>query len=241
MPDYIPFADSKFDEWLQNFKTQLQVIGVQVGLAAGEIAAINSATSAWVADYQAHIATKNAAHAARETKDGTRDNAETAVRRVAAQLQANPQLTDGQRQLLGITVADTKPTVHSPDYILSVPPPLISLDFSQRQQITIHFGKNPQNERENAKPEGIAGAKIWFRLISPSVSDAQAKSTSKFLETLSYQEPNEWNFVADDTNSPYVHRIETTVPITLEYRAQWFDTRMRLGVLGEPVRVTVTP
>ena len=73
------------------------------------------------------------------------------------------------------------------------------------------------------------------------MSDAQAKSTSKFLETLSYQEPNEWNFVADDTNSPYVHRIETTVPITLEYRAQWFDTRMRLGTLCEPVRVTVTP
>ena len=239
--DYIPDPDATFDEWLQNFKTQLQVIGQAVGLAASEINAVKSATSTWVADYQAHIATRNAAHAARETKDGTREDAETVVRSVVGQLQANPQLTDGQRQLLGITVADTKPTVHSPDYILTVPPPLISLDFSQRQQITIHFGKSPQNERENAKPTGVARAKIWFRLISPSVSDAQAKSTSKFLETLSYQEPNEWNFVADDTNSPYVHRIETTVPITLEYRAQWFDSRMRLGTLCEPVRVTVTP
>jgi hypothetical protein len=239
--DYIPDRDPQFDEWLQNFKTQLVAIGPQVGLAASEVNAVKSATSTWVADYQAQIAAKNAARAATETKDNTREDAETTVRSVVKQLQANPQLTDAQRQLLGITVADTKPSVHSPDYILTVKPPLISLDFSQRQQVTIHFGPNPENERQNAKPEGVAGAKIWFHVVTPLPQEAKAKDMGKFLETLSYEEWHEWFFLADDTNSPYMHIVETNVPVTIEYKAQWFDTRMRLGSFGDPVKVTVTP
>ena len=205
-----------------------------------EINAVKNAASQWIADYQAQIAAKNAARAATETKDNTRDDTESIVRRVVKQLQANPKLTDAQRELLGITVPDTNPTPQSPEYILTVPPPLISLDFSQRQQITIHFGKNPENERENAKPAGVKGAKIWFHVVSPRPQDERFKKVSKFLETLDYQEWNEWNFLADDTNSPYLHIIETTMPITIDYKAQWFDGRMRLGPLGEPVRGTVS-
>ena len=154
-------------------------------------------------------------------------------------LQANPATTDGQRQQFRITVADTTPTPQSPDYVLSVPSPLLSLDFSLRQQITSHFGTNPENERENAKPDGIAGAKLWFRLIEPR--GMQGRNVSKFLDELGHVDWNEWQFLADDTNSPYVQIIETTIPITLEYKAQWFDNSMRLGPLGDPVRATVTP
>ena len=239
--DYIPTGDAAFDGWLQNFDTQLQQIGPAVGLPNSEVNAVKNATSTWATDYQAQIAARNAARAATETKDESRDDTESLVRSVVRQLQANPQLTDAQRELLGITVPDTTPTPQSPDYVLGITPPLMDADFSQRQQITAHFGTNPGNERENAKPEGIAGAKLWFRLIEPQGRDEKTKSMSNFLQSLDYQEWGEWNFLADDTNSPYVHIIETAIPITLEYKAQWFDNSMRLGPLGDPVRVTVTP
>ena len=239
MPDFIPRPDATFDVWMQNFLNQVEQIGPQVGLPQSEITAVKDAASQWVQDYNAQVAAKNAAQAATVTKDNTRDDTESVVRRVVKQLQANPQLTDGQRELLGITVPDTTPTPQSPDYVLSVPSPLLSLDFSQRQQITNHFGPNPENESENAKPEGIAGAKIWFRLIEPR--GMQGRNVSKFLDEMGHVDWNEWQFLADDTNSPYVHVIETTIPITLEYKAQWFDNSMRLGPLGDPVRATVTP
>jgi len=237
--DYIPDPDATFDGWLVNFYNQLKIVGPAVGLAQSVIHDVEGATSQWATDYHAQIAAKNAARAATETKDESRDDTEKLVRSVVRQLQANPQLTDAQRELLGITVPDTTPTPQSPDYVLSVPPPLQSLDFSQRQQITNHFGTNPENESENAKPDGIAGAKIWFRLIEPR--GMSFHNVSKFLDEMGHVDWNEWQFLADDTNSPYVHVIETTVPITLEYRAQWFDNSMRLGPLGDPVRATVTP
>jgi len=33
--------------------------------------------------------------------------------------------------------------------------------------------------------------------------------------------------------------METNVPITLDYKAQWFDKKMRLGSLGKAVHVTI--
>ena len=236
---FIPRPDAIFDGWLQTFYNQLKIVGPAVGLAQSEIHAVEDATTEWASDYQAHMVAKNAAQAATDTKDNTRDDTESVVRRVVKQLQANPQLTDGQRRMLGITVADIILTPQSPDYVLSVLSPLLSLDFSLRQQITAHFGTNPENEHENAKPDGIAGAKLLFRLIEPR--GMQGRNVSKFLDELGHVDWNEWQFLADDTNSPYVHIIETTVPITIEYRAQWFDNSMRLGPLGDPVRATVTP
>lgn len=238
---YIPDPDAEFDEWLQNFSNQVQQIGPQVGLLQSEIDALVKAAADWVAGYQAHIVARNAAHAAKQTKDGLHDNAETISRRVTRQLQANPQLTDAQRSMLGITVPDLKPTPQSPEYVLGLTPPLIALDFSIRGQIAIHHGTNPENERENAKPDGIAGVKIWFHVVSPRPQVAKESTASKFLMSLDYQDWHEWNFLADDTNSPYIHVIETTVPITIDYKAQWFDNSMRLGAFGDPVRATVTP
>jgi len=239
--NWIPQPDDTFDGWLHNFYNQLKIVGPAVGLAQSEIQAVEGATTEWASDYQAHIVAKNAAQAATVTKDNTRDDTESVVRRVVKQLQANPQLTDGQREMLGITVPDTTPTPQSPDYVLGITPPLLDADFSKRQQITLHFGIQPGNERENAKPDGIAGAKLWFHVVSPRPQVAKESTASKFLMSLDYQDWHEWIFLADDTNSPYVHIIETNVPITIEYKAQWFDNSMRLGPLGDPVRATVTP
>lgn len=238
---YIPDPDAEFDEWIKNFVNQASQIGAQVGIPQSELDALDDAFNIWDVKYPAHTVAKNAAQAAKQEKDGARDDVESVARRVTGQFQTNPQVTDAQREILGITVRDTEPTPLSPDYVQTLQTPLIIVDFSQPCRAIIHVGTNPGDERNNAKPEHIAGVKIWLHLVNPSVNEAKAKNLSKFLEQLDYQEWHEWNFVADATNSPYVHIIETQVPITLDYKAQWFDSKMRLGPLGEAVRVTISP
>jgi hypothetical protein len=216
--DYIPKDDARFDEWLENFEANISAIATPLGIPSGLITAVNTAYANWDLAYDAHTVARNAAQAAAETKDEARDAAKDAVRPVVGIVQKNPGLTDAQRETLAITVPDRRPTPTSPEYVASLAPPLLLLDWSRRSQVTIHFGVNPSNEKQNAKPEDIAGAKIWFRI-----------------------ESGRWEFVADDTNSPYLHNFAITEPQNVEYRAQWFDKKGRLGVFGETARCTVSP
>lgn len=135
-----------------------------------------------------------------------------------AYLLYNPLVSDDQRLEMGYPVRDREPTPTSPDYVGSLEPPILLLDWSKKSQVTAHFGVNPSNEKQNAKPTAIAGAKIWYRI-----------------------ESGPWVFVADDTNSPYLHNFIITEPLNVEYRAQWFDKKGRLGAFGETARCTVTP
>ena len=239
---FIPAPDAEFDEWLQKFANALKLLANTIGIANADVQAVETLTNAWIAAFQNHLATRDTARAATETKDEARADAELFVRRLAREIQAKANTTDAHREQLGITVKDVEPTPTSPDYVQTLAPPLVVVDFSQPQRAVIHFGKNPQNERENAKPKYIAGARITFRLISPNANEVKAKNQSKFVDDMpEYTAFNEWLFVADDTNSPYLHIVETNTPLTLEYRAQWFDKKMRLGPPGEAARVTISP
>ncbi|MEW6026754.1 MAG: hypothetical protein AB1599_05635 [Planctomycetota bacterium] len=137
---------------------------------------------------------------------------------IKAWLMFNPLVSDDQRKEMSIPVWDKEPTPISPDYVVSLAPPLLLLDWSKQSQVTVHFGVNPSNEKQNAKPVNISGAKIWYRI-----------------------ETGPWQFVADDTNSPYLHNLAITEPQNVEYRAQWFDKKMRLGVFGKTVGCIVNP
>jgi len=47
-----------------------------------------------------------------------------------------------------------------------------------------------------------------------------------------------WQWLADDTHSPYLHILNG--PVTVSYRAQYIDRNLHLGVLCDPVTVTIT-
>ncbi|MBI4712307.1 MAG: hypothetical protein HY762_03245 [Planctomycetes bacterium] len=119
---------------------------------------------------------------------------------------------------MGVPPRDMEPTPVPPEYVANLEPPVLLLNWSKRGQVTVHFGVNPTNEKLNAKPVNIAGAKIWYRI-----------------------ESGPWVWVADDTNSPYTHNLAITEPLNVEYRAQWFDKKIRLGPFGETAKCTVSP
>ncbi len=216
--DYLPRTDAEFDEWLRNFSANISVIGTALDLPAAKVTAAVNAYPAWQALYVAHQSAQDAAKSAAEDKDEGRDTAKDTVREVVGMAQKHKGLTDGQRETLRITVPDREPTPIPPDYVLNLAPPNLILDWKQRGQVTVHFGVNPANEKLNAKPKDIAGARISYRI-----------------------ESGPWNFVADDTNSPYLHNLVITEPTNVEYRAQWIDKKMRTGPYSETAKCTVSP
>ena len=210
--DYIPQADTKFDEWFHKFCANLPGVAQAVGLSQNFVTDVLGTHLRWNTNYPAHLQAQTTAEVATEVKNSNRVSAQEKIRAAVGMLQANPQLLDSQRELLSITVRDTIPTPVSPEYVMELEPPLLKLDL-RTGQVTIHFGVNPADEKKNAKPENIAGVKIWYR-----VGEGQ------------------WQWVGDDTNSPYMHNIDLTTCGALEYRAQWFDKKMRVGLFS-----TVTP
>ena len=213
--DYIPYSDAEFNVWLRGLKKNLPAIAIAIGLPQSLVDELLAAIADWEVAYKAHQLARAVTKGKTETKNEKRATVKSVARLVVGLLQANPQLMDSHRDLISITVRDTKPTPLSPEYVMELDPPLLKLDL-QPGQVAIHFGVNPGNEHENAKPENIAGAKLWYRVGG-----------------------GEWEWVGDDTNSPYRHDIDLCE--ALEYRAQWFDKKMRVGLFSNPVRATVSP
>ena len=215
---YIPDSDALFDEWLENLANQLPAIATAIGgIPPALVTDVTTGYAAWDLAYDAHTVAHNASQAATEVKDGVRVTAQTAAQAIAQLLQKHPNLTDAQRETLGLTVPKRSRTPSSPDYVVNLPPPLLLLE-ARRAMVVVHFGVNPQNEKLNGKPDGIHGAKIWYRI-----------------------ETGPWQDVALDTNSPYNHNLNTTEPLNLEYRAQWSDNKGRTGIFSETAKCAVTP
>ena len=216
--DYIPFRDAEFDEWLERFTAYMSAHYAEIGLSAADKDNIVAVNSAWKRDYKAHQTAKNASLGAKRTKNQTRKMAGSLARNLAQRSTVFPGTTNAHRLGMGITVPDTKPTAVPAEYVDKLPAPLLLLDWSGRGQVTIHFGVNPGNEKENAKPPAVAGAQIWYRIGTGS-----------------------WTFVAADTNSPYTHNLGITEPTSVGYRTQWVDKKMRTGPFSETAKCTVTP
>ena len=220
MPDYLPAPDAEFEEWFAGFLAYCVAHKVELGLSDADILEIQVAKVTWSVAYSQHLAAQNAAEGATETKEEKRDAGEATIRKFVKIIQARPGVSDANREGLGITVRDTTLTPLSEDVVRTTPAPRIELDWSKRGQVIVHFGPNPGNERENGLPQGIKGAKLWFCYGLPTEASA-------------------WQWLADDTHSPYLHAVPGQ-SLTITYRAQYFDRRMRLGPFGDPVTATIT-
>ena len=220
---YIPRPDGDFNSWQNNFVSFVITNATALGITPAEVTELQNAQTLWNTNFAASVTAKSTAKGAVELKDETRDTFESIARRLTNKVQARKETTDTQREGMGITVPDTTKTPLSEDVVINAIPPMVYIDHSKPRIAIVHFGANPQNEKENAKPDGIQGAKIWYHMGGlPTGSE-------------------KWEFLADDTNSPYNHIINNTIGTTVAYRAQWFDKRMRLGPLGDPITVAISP
>ena len=117
--DYIPRTDAEFDEWLRNFAANVGPIATLLGIAPGFVTAVSTAYADWQLKYVAHQTAQNAARNAAENKDESRDTGTSVSRALAGMFQKHPDMTDGQRATLKLTVPDTMP---SPRPVISTVP-----------------------------------------------------------------------------------------------------------------------
>ena len=223
MPDYIPRPDGDFNTWQNNFVNYVITNATALGITPAEVTELTGTRVGWNTHFANSVTAQSAFRGAIGAKDNSRDAHEDVIRRLTKKVQARKETTDTQREGLIITVPDTIKTPLSEDVVINAIPPTVYIDHSQPRVAIVHFGDNPKNENENAKPDGIQGAKIWFHMGGLPTGGAK------------------WEFLADDTNSPYNHIINNDIGTTVAYRAQWFDKRMRLGPLGDPITVAISP
>jgi hypothetical protein len=214
--DYIPEQDSEFIVWLRAFAAYVQAHAAELDVPPGKVAELTGKAAANEVAYQEHLRLHDAAKGAFETKVRQRKETEKLVRGLAQVLQVRPETTDAEREGLGLRVPDRIRTAPSPDRVRLMTGPNILLDWSQRSQVTVHAGPNPSNEHQNALPERIGGLALYVR---------QGDGPETYLASI--------------TSSPFVYLVQSAAPVTLTFRACYFDSRMRPGPFGDPATCTV--
>lgn len=112
---YIPAQDALFLAWLDNFDDITSVDFATLGLSAGQATDITTVRTDFDAAYAlaTNPATRTPVTVA--AKDTSRATAEAVVRPLAQFIRNNPDVSDGDKIALGLTVPDVDPT--------PIPPP----------------------------------------------------------------------------------------------------------------------
>lgn len=203
--------------WLRGFNAYIQAHAAELSVSPAKAAEVAAKTAACEAAYQEHLRLHNLAKGAFEEKARERSETEAMARSLAQVIQVRPETTDAQREGLGLRVPDRIRTTPSPDRIRLMDGPNILLDWSERSQVAVHAGPSPGKEHGNALPPGVRGIGLYVR-----------------------QGDGPEGFVAVITRSPFVYLVASSVPVTLTFRACYFDSRMRPGPFGDPATCTVS-
>ena len=222
MPDYIPREEAERIAWLKRFAAWMNAHGTTHGFSPAEVAAIVAEVADASTAMEDNAMAQAAARAATATKNGTLTLATNRVRQSAQRLQSDPNTTDADRAEAGITVRDKIRTPSSPDRVRELDTPNVLLDFSKPNQVTIHWGPNPLNEHENARPAGMLGVQIQY--CRGGIPEHEA----------------DWHVLDIDTESPFIHVVHEDTPTTYAYRACWVDKKGRKGPYGAPAVCTVS-
>lgn len=181
MADYLPGPDADYQAWVSNFVTYANANLAALGLVAADMTPVTTAQGTFNTGFSGHIAAKNAAMAAKQTKDEARQALTAVVRPLVRRLQASPQVTDAERAALGINVRATPGPIGPPTTA-----PLVSIECGNRLQHTLRF-VDAATPTRRAKPPGVLGVEIWNKIgTTPPVGEGDLR------------------FVAVDTSQPYV-------------------------------------
>jgi hypothetical protein len=222
MSGYIPKSEAEQILWLTNAATWLTAHGATHGFTAPEITAFSTAVGDASTAVTNNVTAQAAAKASTAAKNTALGAAIALARDNAQRLQNDPTMTDEERAAAGLTVRDPTKTPTPPDDVMTIAPPLLLLDFSIRRQVTVHWGPNPSNERQNGRPSGTIGCQVQTaRGGIPAEESA-------------------WVALEIDTESPIIHTVNETAPTTYAYRARYVGKNLKMGPFGDPAVCTVS-
>jgi hypothetical protein len=217
MADYIPGPDADFQVWQNNFVTFANANLAALGLVAADMAPVIAAQTNWTTAFPAHIAAKNAAQAAKQTKDEARRGYVAVIRPLVRRLQASPLVSDAERESLGITVEQQPGPIGPPTTM-----PIVSIECGNRLQHTLRYVDSATPTRR-AKPAGVLGIEIWNKVgETPPVNEAELR------------------FVAIDTNAPYTLNFQASQGgQNAYYWCRWVTATGERGPWSEQAAATI--
>ena len=219
--NYIPRPDGNFSAWAQHYYDAVEKWWSVNGFDESELKPLKEALSAWVAAYASHVKAQAAAEGARQAKDAARAALEKEVRPVTNFVQGYPKTTDADRAEIGITVRDTSKTPTP----TPTTRPLVSVDPAARLTHELRLVDEGSPTRRG-KPEGVAGAEVWVKLIDAGQPAPTDPSVLSFL-TMTTRPTLRTDFRAADGGK------------TAVYMLRWVNTRGEKGPWSDVTTATV--
>ena len=226
MADYIPRGEAEQIRWMWGLMVWLMRNGAANGFKHGFT--LDEVCGYYFTVLQAKLAADSAGekeavyHGAIQRKRHAVADALSRVRGCVKRLQADPAMTDADRADAGIAVPDPTKTGTDAATVRELPLPILILDWSKPLQVILHWGANPGDESNNAKPPNILGVQIQYHRGGPAAQEA------------------DWVTLDIDTRSPYIHIVHDDVPTTYAYRVCWMDKKGNKGPYCDAVVCTVS-
>jgi hypothetical protein len=219
MSDYIPTSDADFDAWQKNFVDYVAANAAALSITPAQLTSLQGQQTDWGVKFPTSNAKQAEANSAVQGKNDSRSLYQDFIRSLVNVMQSSPEVTDAQRQSLGITVRSTTRTAVGPP----VSRPVATVDTSQRLQHTVNF-VDESMPASRAKPAGVQGCEIWTKVGEPAPAG-----------------PADVHYLALDTRTPYVVAFDATdAGKTAYYMLRWISTRGETGPWSATVSGTIT-
>lgn len=216
MPDYIPRDQDARHTWSETFEAYFQSNAVALGYTAADATALHNLWNLYDGSYSSILPAKNEYEAILSNFQTAEDAFISRVRAIAAEIQADPSITDEQRLAAGLPVYKTTRTPAP----VPTTRPVAEVDTSQRLQHTISFRN--EGSTSKAKPEGVRACEIWCVIGPAPASIAEAR------------------YLATDTATPYLATFDAAdAGKSVHYFLRWVNTRNQPGPWSETVTATI--
>jgi hypothetical protein len=216
--NYLPGGDAELIAWTNGFLAYVSNDPAALGITINDVLSVSTPASAFVGAFDANVTAQNGAKAAAQAKDAARATTETAIRALVRRIQANPNVTNAQRQAMGISLRGTGRTpVDTP-----TTRPVLQVDTSQALRHTILF-HDEATPTSKAKPAGVMGCEIHVQIGGAKPSG-----------------PNGMQFLGLDTRTPYlaIYPQEDGGKMAY-YLARWVNTKGESGPWSEMAIATI--
>jgi len=206
--DFIPRSNTDFNVWQENLMLLLEPNVTNWGIAISDLTVLKGLQAAWETAFAMASNKQNRSAADVRARDDARVVYEKSLRNFVAQwLSNNSKIEDSDRSRMGITV---KSATRTP-VAVPVTSPVGRVDFSVRQQHSIHFVDSLTNGK--AKPKGVLGCEIWMK-----TGGEAPRNDAEFV------------YLGIHTKSPYLTSfLVSELGQTVYYRMRWINKRGKSG------------
>ena len=224
MAEKIPYRERELQAFAQTVLAYANANLAGLGLVAADTATFGTQVAASGTAFGTYDTAVNAAKIARATKDTGLAATEKSLRLLLKKLQANPNLSDAQREGLGLGGSGGKAMTLLSASALSANPaftrPSIAIETPRKLQQVLSFREETTPDTK-AKPKGVRGVQIWMAILpkeAPAPRDNQAMRFLGEPRALKLAQ----DFVLDDAGK-YAW-----------YLARWTDLAGEVGQWSEP-------